>query len=197
VNNGASINYATSGGGLVGSKIRITEVTGEGTTPGFPAAGSVVPITGGILNFTSGAFTGTSGGEWVFGMGAPGSITITGSGPGIGSGVLLTGRILEADVTGSKKNFHVAIGAFVNTISSALAAYFGVPAGPGMPWSGNLNIGFTTSGKPIAPGTFNSINVSSGDVITSIPEPSSLAIAGLGGVGLIGYGLRRRRPVGA
>jgi hypothetical protein len=30
-----------------------------------------------------------------------------------------------------------------------------------------------------------------------VPEPSSLAIAGIGALGLIGYGLRRRRAVGA
>jgi len=33
--------------------------------------------------------------------------------------------------------------------------------------------------------------------LTSVPEPSSMALAGLGGLGLIGYGLRRRRALGA
>jgi len=33
--------------------------------------------------------------------------------------------------------------------------------------------------------------------ITSVPEPSTMAIAGLGALGLIGYGLRRRKALGA
>jgi len=33
--------------------------------------------------------------------------------------------------------------------------------------------------------------------ITSVPEPSTLAIAGLGALGMIGYGLRRRKALGA
>jgi hypothetical protein len=33
--------------------------------------------------------------------------------------------------------------------------------------------------------------------VTSVPEPTSLAIAGIGGLGLIGYGLRRRKALGA
>jgi len=32
---------------------------------------------------------------------------------------------------------------------------------------------------------------------TAVPEPSSMAIAGLGALGLIGYGLRRRKALGA
>jgi LPXTG-motif cell wall-anchored protein len=30
-----------------------------------------------------------------------------------------------------------------------------------------------------------------------VPEPSSLAIAGIGALGLIGFGLRRRKAMGA
>jgi len=33
--------------------------------------------------------------------------------------------------------------------------------------------------------------------ITAIPEPSSMALAGLGAMGLVGYGLRRRKVLGA
>jgi hypothetical protein len=37
----------------------------------------------------------------------------------------------------------------------------------------------------------------SGIPVTSVPEPTTLAIAGLGALGMIGYGLRRRKALGA
>jgi hypothetical protein len=46
-----------------------------------------------------------------------------------------------------------------------------------------------TSGNGTVPGNIPSI--------ASVPEPSTLALAGLGALGLIGYGLRRRRALGA
>jgi len=41
------------------------------------------------------------------------------------------------------------------------------------------------------------INFGSNTTLTSVPEPSSMAIAGLGALGMIGYGLRRRKARGA
>jgi len=43
------------------------------------------------------------------------------------------------------------------------------------------------------------INFSSSTAVTptAVPEPSSMAIAGLGALGMIGYGLRRRKALGA
>jgi hypothetical protein len=51
----------------------------------------------------------------------------------------------------------------------------------------NTIAGFTASGS----GTF-----SASPNVQSAPEPSSLAIAGIGGLGLIGFGLRRRKALG-
>ncbi|MGC8641282.1 MAG: PEP-CTERM sorting domain-containing protein [Isosphaeraceae bacterium] len=184
VNTGASISYATSGGDLVGTSISITDVTGIGTPSN---AGAPVGITNGFLNFSSGAFASVNGSEWDFGGGGP--ITITATSP-FGGGALLSGTITNAQVTGSGGTYHVAIAAFFNTISSGVASYFGVPTSG---WSGNLSISFNTSNAVTAPGTFTSSSVRSGDVTTSVPEPSTMAIAGLGALGLIGYGLRRRR----
>jgi len=44
---------------------------------------------------------------------------------------------------------------------------------------------------------FDQINYSSSTTLSSVPEPSSMAIAGLGALGMIGYGLRRRKALGA
>jgi hypothetical protein len=41
------------------------------------------------------------------------------------------------------------------------------------------------------------INFGSNTTLTSVPEPSTMAIAGLGALGMIGYGLRRRKALGA
>jgi len=41
------------------------------------------------------------------------------------------------------------------------------------------------------------INFSSSTTLTPVPEPSTMALAGLGALGLIGYGLRRRKALGA
>jgi len=41
------------------------------------------------------------------------------------------------------------------------------------------------------------INVNGSTTVTAVPEPSTMAIAGLGALGMIGYGLRRRKAMGA
>ncbi len=42
-------------------------------------------------------------------------------------------------------------------------------------------------------GAGSSITLSSSTVATAVPEPSTMAIASLGSLGMIGYGLRRRK----
>jgi hypothetical protein len=42
-------------------------------------------------------------------------------------------------------------------------------------------------------GAGSAFNFSSGTTVSLVPEPSSMAIAGLGMLGMIGYGIRRRR----
>jgi hypothetical protein len=191
VNPGASISFAGGANPLVGTGITITDVEGVGT----PLNDLVTKlITGGVLTFTSGNLTGSSPGEWDFGAGAPGGITIKGgiASLGIAGGsTLLTGQIESASVVASTGNFKVAISDFVNIVNPTLAAFYGNPS---TGWSGNFNIGFSAPGT--SPGTFTSTGVSSGDVITSIPEPSSFVL-GCIALGTIGYGLRRRKVLGA
>lgn len=44
-------------------------------------------------------------------------------------------------------------------------------------------------------GNGDTVGYQSSTTLNSVPEPSSLVLAGLGGLGLIGYGLRRRRSL--
>jgi len=46
-------------------------------------------------------------------------------------------------------------------------------------------------------GAGGELNFSSNTTLSPVPEPSTLAIAGLGGLGMIGFGLRRRKALGA
>jgi len=190
-NPSGSISYAGGSADLVGTGISISQVEGLGT----PSNNNVTEaITSGILSFTSGASTGS----WTWGTGAAGSLTITGgmSTPSIPGGTqLVTGQIESVVVTASGNNFDVAIAVILNTVNSTLASYYGLTGGSGTSYSGNFNIGFHATGSP--PSSFSSYQVNSGDVITSpVPEPSTMAIAGLGALGMIGYGLRRRKALG-
>jgi len=51
------------------------------------------------------------------------------------------------------------------------------------------------AGGTLAP-VFGGTATVTGPTRTAVPEPSSLAIAGLGALGMIGYGLRRRKAMG-
>jgi hypothetical protein len=160
---------------------------------------AIQTITGGLLNFTTGNLTGSTPTTWTFGAGPSGAMTIAGgiAGLGIAAGTnLLSGTIQSATVTsGGGNNFNVAVSLFSNTVNATLAAFYGLTGGSA-PWSGNFNIGFTTSSSATPPGAFSTSPnglVQSGDVTTSpVPEPSTMAIAGLGAIGFIGFGLRRR-----
>jgi len=54
-----------------------------------------------------------------------------------------------------------------------------------------------TSVVDVTVGSGTVVNFTSNLVLTPTPEPSSMAIAGLGALGMIGYGLRRRKALGA
>jgi len=61
-------------------------------------------------------------------------------------------------------------------------------------WLGNFSL--TQDIKlALAPGKSGQITISS--AVNAIPEPSTMALGGLGALGLIGYGLRRRKALGA
>lgn len=63
---------------------------------------------------------------------------------------------------------------------------------------GSLSTGYSmTSVTDISLKAGANFNVSTQVSLTSVPEPSTMAIAGLGALGMIGYGLRRRKALGA
>jgi hypothetical protein len=195
-----TIAYATAGGDLTGTNITVGTVSGINGTPANN--GVSLPISGGLLNFTTGAYTGGGSSEWDFGAGtaSPPSITIAGgvagTSPPLGSGtILLTGQVLGARVVPISGGEQVNLMTFNDTVNATLASFYGLPGGPSSPWTGAMNLSFFIP-SGVTPGqanTFTSTGIGSGDTTTHpIPEPSTLAIAGLGALGFIGYGLRRR-----
>jgi hypothetical protein len=70
-----------------------------------------------------------------------------------------------------------------------------------LPNSGTYSLGqvVTLSGVSLATTStlFNFGGTSSVNAVPAVPEPSTLALAGLGSLGLIGYGVRRRKVMGA
>jgi len=79
----------------------------------------------------------------------------------------------------------------INTISSYnsdMNGNFSIPTSP-------FNVGEAISIELNSKG--DKVNYSASTSLQSVPEPSSLALAGLGALGMIGYGLRRREARGA
>jgi len=59
-----------------------------------------------------------------------------------------------------------------------------------------ITVTFAGAGPAVLNLTYTSRNPSS-PVVNTVPEPSTMALGGLGSLGLIGYGLRRRKALGA
>ncbi len=158
-----------------------------------------IPVTDGVLSFTTGPLTGFSPTEWDFGGGASSSITITGAVPAAGitdpNTVLLSGTFDLAKViylVNSLFTFNVAAAGFQDTKAPALVEYFGIPAGT--PFIGSFNLSFNTEAGQVPPGSFASVTMGSGNLFNvPVPIPPSLLLLGTGLVGLMGLGYRRKR----
>jgi len=183
--NGGTFSWAGAGHDLVASNIGVANVTGESTPLND---GTTLSITGGKLNAISGP--GTFDGTNVnFGAGTPTSITIVGN---IGSGTetLLSGQVTGAKLEPFLGSVVLDVTGFTNTVASDLAVFFGVPTSP---WAGAFHIDLTLPSGVALGHSFSGAHAGSGDLVTSTPEPSSMVLAGLGALGLIGFGIRRRR----
>jgi hypothetical protein len=191
-NPGASIFYDGLGGPLVGTGITITEVLGKNTPL---HNGTLLPITGGVLNFTSGNLTSsalTPVPSWSFGSG--GTITISGGIPGF-TGTLMTGSFQSAIVltvaSSGTTGFEISGAQFTDVKNPQLLEYFGIS--PTSAFWGTFNIGFLAP-LTIPPAGFQSLSVTSGDVLNNtVPLPPSVFLLGSGIVGLGLLGWRRRK----
>jgi hypothetical protein len=145
----------------------------------------------------------------------PSGFTVTTLGVGDASGLALNGTFnispttwtLSPSVTTLTKTWTGNGGTYTETLTSLAIDrsvsnsltlnYSGTLSGPNIVGSQNafLEVSFTQAGGPGA-------GISATLTETSfppnpIPEPSTVVLAGLGALGLIGYGLRRRKAIGA
>jgi hypothetical protein len=104
-------------------------------------------------------------------------------------------------LTVSFTNATLAVTGGAPTLSgnATISANFGNPLG--QPES--FSLALSGANPTVGMGSFGFTNFTANDdntasaVITAVPEPSAMAIAGLGALGFIGYGLRRRKALGA
>jgi hypothetical protein len=91
------------------------------------------------------------------------------------------------------------------TANSFLLVEFNVPVtvpGDGSPVTlqlsnvpiGTFVVAYGDDGKLLYSTPFTESGVTTGNTPQAVPEPSTMALAGLGALGLIGYGLRRKSP---
>ena len=134
-------------------------------------AGFTTQAFSGSFSFTSGATNYLSGTftDAVFGAGT--SLTLSVSNALAGESLTFTSNVLPAADLGSPRGLSLG---FANVTPT---------------------VGIT--GTTLSAFVSSLSGTASASVVSSIPEPSSMAIAGLGALGLIGYGLRRRKALGA
>ncbi|MGD0883741.1 MAG: VPLPA-CTERM sorting domain-containing protein [Thermodesulfovibrionales bacterium] len=183
---------------FTGSNIALADVYGL-ATPQNAGVGSALPITNGVLNFSSGALTQTGTnqfGQYWYGN-SGGQITLQGGIPGIvgvaNGSTLLTGSFLNATVqalgSGSYQ-FTIAGAQLAATDNQSVYNYYGIPMGDVS--SNDMNLTFTASTNNT--GGFTSLNIINGSVIdtpmmaqsTSTPIPAAVWLLGSGLMGLVG-----------
>jgi hypothetical protein len=156
----------------------------------------LLPITGGLLNFTTGNLTGFDQYHWNFGGGGPASIVLTGGISTLGipdNSTLLTGTVMSALVTyhADNQTFRVLDETLLDTKNDVLEKYYYGQNYPG--WLGGLNLSFIANNGNPPPNAFASDLIASGDIINNqpIPEPATMLLLGFGLIGLAGYGRKK------
>jgi len=198
-----SSNIAGSGGGSTTDySVTVQAYNADQTSSGSELLGSAVSIKN-----TTGA------------TGKTLTITITANGytapvtpPNIQAGSTFTGNVLRSGSTSDTASLTSSVsgatyappGAFTSQSTTLpTGVVFGFPQGFSTTAENRTitSLGGTFTVSEVITFQLNNlndqVNYSSGTTLASVPEPSTMAIAGLGALGLIGYGLRRRKALGA
>jgi hypothetical protein len=187
---GGTVAYTTAGGDLTGTGIVIDTLFGINT----PQNAGTYVVTGGQLNFETGALTGSSGTTYTFGGG--GYFNITGSVADasnniIASGTLLQGSFVNATVDESNGAIVLTTSSGADTKNSDLVSYFGLPSGT--QWAfGPATTHVATTSLNSTDGTFTGSAFSTDVPNQVVPEPASMMLFGSGLAGLSAL-IRRRR----
>jgi hypothetical protein len=108
----------------------------------------------------------------------------------------------STDVANSAVLTQISAATADRTANGTVVGFNFIPPGTAIPIGGTSALLIINTNAPLfVPGTLTvqdglTANMR-GFSPTLTPEPSSLAIAGLGALGFVGYGLRRRKPQGA
>lgn len=178
---------------MIGTNIQVDNVVGTDTP--FNSGGSL-PLGNGVLNFTTGTFSGGTS-QWNFASGGTitldGTLDFDGAGPNLPiTATWLTGTLSTATVVPFGGGLNLTFSAFTDLKDPRLIAYFFGPIfDPLTQFSGLFHIDFNASG--IAPGSFTSTQLGSGDVLNQVPIPPTALLLGSGLLGLVGLGWRRRK----
>jgi hypothetical protein len=182
------VTYDGLGGSLVGTDIVVESVN----VSGAPLNNGLYPITDGVLNFTSGAFSSAGALTWIFDGG--GSIALNGNialNPlfdidmsGTFTGGVVTAQNSDPDTT------HSIIADFNDTKGIDWLTLFGI-TDPN--FFGDMNLSFATA-TAISPGdAINSSVTDIGAVHNTVPVPPAVWLFGSGLLGLAGLRFRRNR----
>ena len=185
------LSWDGTSNGLQGIDIDLFTIDGT-NTPLNSGAANALDCRDCLLNFTTGDYIGLTGNDFTFGQG--GNFTITGSAYDPLNNLVASGTLLDGlfDLVDPKISLAGSIGLFVglgiDEKNADLLNYFGAPSGDYTYANTEIALGTCSGGV----GGIDCIvtNADVDNVYNQVPEPSALALMGLGLLGLIG--MRRR-----
>ena len=182
-----TIKYLGGNNPLTGTTIEVDNVYGN-NTPSH--SGVTLALSNAVLDFTTGNFSSSTSGEYVFNGG--GSLTIYGGIPTLG---IADGTLLAIGVFTDSPDVDVGVGGgtftatFNDNKNSTLVNYYGITSI--IFTGGNVNLSFATASNLVPPNAFESSSVLSGDVTNVVPLPPSALLLGSGLLGLLAFRWRK------